>query len=81
MLCTWSKKEVLLLLPEENDQGGDGSDNDHDWSSFVEESGNIDKNFVEKIKDLIEKNIQNKFSLTYIGFLFMINILLMWLNI
>jgi predicted metal-dependent peptidase len=48
--------EVYYLLPENN---VDGDSSEHDWSSFFNSDGSINKEFVDKIKNFISKNLEN----------------------
>ncbi len=48
--------EVYYILPEEEGQQGE---NNHDWSSFFEKDGSVNEDFLNKIKNFIDKNIEN----------------------
>lgn len=50
-----SMMEVYQLLPEAKEYTFDV----HDWDTFIDAAGNIDKDFSEKIKGFIERNINN----------------------
>lgn len=50
-----SMSEVYQMLPEVKSYTFDV----HDWDSFLDENGNIDKEFADKIRGFIERNINN----------------------
>lgn len=57
-------EDVLNLFPKDKskqmDQDGDGVEN-HPWDSFFDESGNLNREFVDAIKDIIKDNMENSF--------------------
>lgn len=50
--------EVYYLLPDNKNYSNLGSD-DHEWSSFFDDDGDANEDFIEKIKQFIDKNIEN----------------------
>lgn len=62
-------QEVYYLLPEEvtnpqpqqgeGEGGGSGVENHEMWDSFFNQDGSINRDFVDAIKEFVEKNVQN----------------------
>jgi predicted metal-dependent peptidase len=54
-----SVMDVLYMIPDDKINGSEMTLDEHDWSSFFDKNGNLNKDFLGKVHGFIKSNIEN----------------------